>query len=97
MAGLWEEGEGDGPPRCVLVTIAAPEAFRPIHPRIPAILYNTEAIRLWLDPRRSLEEVHPRLSTLPAHAMRWFPVSPRVNNPKVDDPTLIQVYQDQRT
>jgi putative SOS response-associated peptidase YedK len=96
VAGLWVKGEGNGPPRCVLITIAAPEAFRSIHPRIPAVLMDKEAIRLWLDPRRSLEEVHPRLTTLPAHRMLWHPVSPRVNNPKVDDPSLIQVYQDQR-
>ena len=91
IAGLWDEWRPrQGPPLrtfALLTTEASPEVAR-VHDRMPVIL-EPGAEDLWLDPRvedaASLAEV---LRPLPAGALESFEVSPRVNSPEVDDPSV---------
>jgi putative SOS response-associated peptidase YedK len=57
-----------------------------IHDRMPVIL-NPADYDLWLDPDvRDAKRLEPLLVPFTSDAMAAWPVSTRVNNPKVDDP-----------
>ena len=96
FAGLWEhwEGEIEGEPRtiesyCIIVGEPNP-LLAGIHNRMPVIV-DPGDWALWLDPEVGEEEVlRPLLAPYPAEAMEAVPVSRRVNNPKNDDPGLIE-------
>jgi putative SOS response-associated peptidase YedK len=90
MAGLWDIHhlpDGRAVRTFTIITTVPNALVAPLHARMPVIL-----------PREHEEEwlcgEHFDLSTLrqpfPADNMIAYPVSPRVNNPKYDDPHLIQ-------
>ena len=91
---MWDEWRPrQGPPLrtfALLTTDANPEVAH-VHDRMPVIL-EPGAEDLWLDPRvedpASLEKV---LRPLPAGALDAFDVSPRVNSPEIDDPSVFDV------
>ena len=96
FAGLWEvwlSPDGSEVPTCTIITVPANEVVAEVHDRMPAIL-RPEDYEVWLSPgEMPPEELQPLLRPYPAEEMRGYPVSPRVNNPKVDDPACIAPYQ----
>jgi putative SOS response-associated peptidase YedK len=94
IAGLWDEWRPrEGPPLhtfALLTTDASADVTR-VHDRMPVIL-EQGAEELWLDPRvedaASLAKV---LRPLPAGALESFDVSPRVNSPEIDDPSVFEL------
>ncbi len=94
IAGLWDEWRPrKGPPlrTFVLLTTDASPDVAPVHDRMPVILEPGDE-ELWLDSRvedpASLEKL---LRPLPAGALESFDVSPRVNSPDVDDPSVFEL------
>jgi putative SOS response-associated peptidase YedK len=95
FAGLWERWEGpDGPVEsCAILTTGANELVRPVHDRMPVILPRLHW-QAWLD--RDLQEaaaVVPLLRPYPSDAMRAYPVSLLVNNPRNDRPECLAAAQ----
>ncbi len=90
MAGLWDIHhlpDGRAVRAFTIITTVPNALVAPLHSRMPVIL-RREHEADWLCGERF------DLSTLrqpfPADNMTAYPVSPRVNNPKYDDPHLIQ-------
>jgi putative SOS response-associated peptidase YedK len=89
-AAIWDAWNG---PNGVVETVAvlttpANDLVRPLHDRMPAIL-SPDGFAAWLDPReRRPERLRPLLAPYPAGGMECWPVSPRVNSAKVDEPGL---------
>ncbi|MCL4201390.1 MAG: SOS response-associated peptidase [Pirellulaceae bacterium] len=95
MAGLWESWsdpqQGGTVASCTVITTEANELTRPIHDRMPVIL-SAESYDLWLNPRQHDHDVLlPLLRPFDSHAMVANPVSPRVNNPRNNDPECVEV------
>lgn len=92
FAGLWERWRGpDGRKfeTCAIITVPANEKVAPIHDRMPAIL-RREDEAAWLDPAvTDPRQLLALLEPLPAESMVMRVVSPRVNRPEVDEPSLI--------
>lgn len=91
IAGLWDEWRPrEGPPlrTFALLTTEASADVAFVHDRMPVIL-EPDAEELWLDhgleDAARLAEV---LRPLPAGALEAFAVSPRVNSPGNDDPSV---------
>ncbi len=93
LAGLWEHWqspEGETLETFTLITTEANELVKPLHPRMPVILPQ-DAFALWLDPRTDVRTLKDLLLTpYPSALLRAWPVHARVNNPRFDDPTLIE-------
>ena len=93
IAGLWERWEApDGSviESFTLITTEPNELVRPLHNRMPAILPE-DAFDSWLDPDADLHHLSELLrSPYPADLLRAWPVSPLVNSPAHDDPSLIE-------
>jgi putative SOS response-associated peptidase YedK len=88
FAGLWEHWQGpDGPVEsCCILTTAANELVRPVHDRMPMILPRQDW-EAWLGPAvQEAGALLPLLRPYPADAMRAYPVSLLVNNPRNDRP-----------
>lgn len=67
FAGLWEEWEREGEviKSCSILTTEANELMRPIHERMPVILFPAD-YDLWLDPQvQDSGRVQPRSAALP--------------------------------
>lgn len=96
FAGLWDRWEGpDGQiiQSCTLLTTEPNDLVAPVHDRMPVIL-PPEAYARWLDPSETdPAHVQPLLRPYPAEAMTATLVSPRVNSPREDDPSLIAPVQ----
>jgi putative SOS response-associated peptidase YedK len=94
FAGLWENWRDrtDGASwirTCTIVTGPANVLLEPIHDRVPVIL-DADAWARWLgEEPASPEELLSLLKPFPPDRMRAYPVSPRVNSVKNDDPGLI--------
>ena len=95
FAGLWENWRdpaagADAPwlRSCTIVTGEPNELLAPIHQRMPVILPE-DAWAQWLGEAPATSgELRALLKPYPAERMRLYPVSPRVNSVKNDDPTL---------
>ncbi len=92
FAGLWEHWEesgGDGAiESCTIVTTEANARLRTIHHRMPVIL-APEAYDLWLDPATPGAQAQALLRPAPSEWFTAYRVSPKINSPANDDPTLI--------
>src|SRR5262245_39390258 len=91
FAGLWDHWGRDG--RVIesysILTTAANALVRPFHERMPVILAPADFFR-WLDPKdRGGPDLQSLLRPFPAETMTTFPVSPRVNAPRHDDPECV--------
>jgi putative SOS response-associated peptidase YedK len=89
LAGLWERWRtpsGDKVETCVIVTTDASPQLAPIHDRMP-LLIPRHAQALWLDPRRSVDDVLKIAGSPPA--LDAYEVGLAVNDPRNDDETLI--------
>ena len=93
IAGLWERWERPGQEpseTCTLITTAANDLLRPFHDRMPVILDRTAA-QVWLSPGPiEATAVHDLLRPAPDDWLTYDAVSLRVNNPRIDDPSLIE-------
>ena len=93
MAGLWEvwrrSKEAEPLYTCTIITCAANERVAPIHHRSPVIL-DAEKPWVWLDPDASREQLRDLLMPLPAEQIDLYPVSPLVNSPRNDLPSLVE-------
>lgn len=94
FAGLWsswkDRESGETLESCAIVTTRPNELAATVHDRMPVILPH-ERHATWLDTTETdpapLSEL---LAPYPADEMEAFPVSRRVNNPRIDEPSLIE-------
>jgi putative SOS response-associated peptidase YedK len=89
FAGLWErwkDRQGEAVESCCIVTCAPNELAARFHDRMPVII-APEDYDTWLTG--TPEEALALLKPYPADAMRAYPVSAKVNNPKNDGPELV--------
>jgi putative SOS response-associated peptidase YedK len=98
LAGLWDRwrapassAEAHEPiESCTILTTPANELVARLHDRMPLMLDRDDYER-WLDPDvKDPDALAPLLRPYPAEQMVAIPVSPRLNSPQVDDPTLIE-------
>ncbi|MFN3704770.1 MAG: SOS response-associated peptidase [Thermoflexales bacterium] len=95
FAGLWDtwqNAHGQRVPSCVIITVPANSLIAPLHDRMPAML-DSEQARRWLSPSCKAPEAQALLKPYPAERMRAYAVSPRVNQTRFDDPSLIAPYE----
>ncbi|WP_026103005.1 SOS response-associated peptidase [Pseudanabaena sp. PCC 6802] len=92
-AGLWESWEspeGNIVETCTILTTHANDTVSPIHERMPVIL-NPDDYDLWLDPAIVYtDRLQALLKPYPAEATIAYPVSSKVNSPKIDSPECNQ-------
>jgi putative SOS response-associated peptidase YedK len=89
FAGLWESWKGpEGPlETCAIITTSANALLAPIHDRMPVMLGPDDHGR-WLDASRpGAEEL---LRPCPEEWLETAPASTRVNNPRNDDPSVLE-------
>jgi putative SOS response-associated peptidase YedK len=93
FAGLWEGWKDPATQEwlhtCTIITGQPNELVSQIHTRMPVILAEDHH-EAWLTNQAGKEVLGP----FPADAMRAWPISPRVNSPKNDDPDLIKPQGD---
>jgi putative SOS response-associated peptidase YedK len=91
LAGLWatwHSPDGSELHTCTIITTDANATVRPLHDRM-AVILPPDAYALWLDPDAPLSSLAQLLSPAPDDLLVAYPVSPRVNSPTNDDPSLI--------
>jgi len=97
IAGLferWTAPEGEVLESCTLLTVAASQALRAIHERMPAILPRS-AWERWLAPDvTDAAAVQPLLAPWAGAALAPRAVGLRVNRPEHDDPACIEPLAD---
>jgi putative SOS response-associated peptidase YedK len=93
LAGLYDEavdGDGEVVEAYTVLTTRPNALLERFHNRMPVIL-RPEDEETWLDP--DLDEpaaLEPCYDPFPADRMQEHPVSPRVNNARNDDPSLLE-------
>lgn len=95
FAGLWDQWSppGGGPAlrSFTIVTTEANGAIRPVHHRMPVILWTDDTLRRWTaaegPTRQSLAEL---LAPCPSGLLEVYPVSRLVNSPANDGPACIR-------
>lgn len=89
LAGLWENWRnpksGEWERTFAIITVPSNELVAQIHDRMPAILVS-ESYDRWLGPE---PDPYDLLITYPSEPMTMWPISPRVNKPENDDPSLL--------
>jgi putative SOS response-associated peptidase YedK len=60
-----------------------------IHNRMPVIL-SPASYEQWLDPTAQAEPLKALLRACPSEELFAYPVSPLVNNPKINAPELLE-------
>ena len=90
LAGLWENWKDPATDEWIrtfcVITTPANELVAQIHDRMPAILRPEDYDR-WLGPEPDPQEL---LAPFPPEPMAIWPVSPRVNSPRFDEPDLLE-------
>jgi putative SOS response-associated peptidase YedK len=92
LAGLWERWrapDGGVVRTFAIITTEANELIAPLHERMPAVL-QPEEFGGWLDPGTPGERLRQMLRPYPSARTKAYPVSPRVNNVRNDDPGCIE-------
>jgi putative SOS response-associated peptidase YedK len=96
LAGVWDRWrpapgvEGEPIESCAILTTPANELVARLHDRMPLVLDPAD-FTLWLDPDvTDPARLLPLLRPYPAEEMVAVPVSPRVNSPHNDDPSLVE-------
>jgi hypothetical protein len=91
--GLWENWKeptsGEWIRTFAVITTDANVLVAEIHDRMPLILAPSDCAR-WLS-----DEADPRdlMRPFPATPMRMWPISTRVNKPKNDDPSIVELVE----
>ncbi len=97
FAGLWERWAGSGEAgaveSCTIVTTEANARLKAIHHRMPVIL-APGAYEAWLDPATPGAQAQALLRPAPSAWFTAYRVSPKLNSPANDDPTLIEPLDD---
>ena len=89
ISDRWE-GRGQSLATCAIVTTESNDALRPIHDRMPVILFE-DAWDQWLDRAvRDTRQLLDLLRPCPAARIATRAVGTRVNSPKNDDAALIE-------
>jgi len=96
FAGLWEKWKDKSDPAaevlrsCTIITIAANEALKSYHHRMPVILKPDEIDR-WLTPGEiNPEELQELIRPYPGDDFEVYKVSKAVNSPRNNDADLIK-------
>jgi putative SOS response-associated peptidase YedK len=93
LAGLynnWRSPEGEEVCTFTIITTDANDLLSSIHPRMPVVI-SEEDHRLWLDPAVHDEEaLLALLRPYPSDEMEYYPVTPKVNSFKYNDPENIK-------
>lgn len=91
VAGIWERWtKGELPIESVtLITTTANSFLRPVHDRMPAVV-EPEDFDRWLDPAMAPSDVQDLIRPAREDLLISEAVSPRVGNPRNDDPGLIE-------
>jgi len=91
LACIWEVDtyHGKKTPSFAIITGPPNGVMTPIHDRMPAILKDDDVSR-WLDPDTSIQDLLKMMSPYPDSGMECYRVSPRLNNPQNDDPSLVE-------
>jgi len=93
FAGLWDrwtdplDAAAMPTDSFTIVTAAANELLRPLHPRMPVILAGT-ALDVWLNPESEPARVSAALAGVPVAELRYVPVAKRVNSARLDEASL---------
>lgn len=90
LAGIWDRHkgtEGQTEETFAILTVPATPTLQSVHPRMPLVL-NPQHWALWWHPHAQRKHLEPCLQ--PA-ATLWesFPVTPKVNSPRFDEPEAI--------
>ncbi len=90
LGGLWENwkepASGEWIRTFAVITTDANELVAEIHDRMPLILTPGDYAR-WLSDE---PDPHELMRPFPADSMRMWPISPRVNKPENDDPSIVE-------
>lgn len=95
FAGLWDRWadprDATATPidSFTIVTTAANELLRPLHPRMPVILAGAD-LDAWLDPASEPARVTAALAGVPVAELRYVPVAKRVNSARIDEANLME-------
>jgi putative SOS response-associated peptidase YedK len=94
FAGIWDEWRRNGVSKlsCAIITTAPNELLAGIHDRMPAIL-PLDAYDKWLHKDTESEELTQLLMPFPAMAMKSYPVSSEVNQPKIDNKSMVEPFE----
>jgi putative SOS response-associated peptidase YedK len=93
FAGVWdrwieERGAAETPiDTFAIVTTAANDLLRALHPRMPVILVGKD-LDTWLDPESDPTKLASALVGAPSESLQYMAVSRRVNSPWIDNATL---------
>lgn len=93
LAGLWDiwkTPEGELLRTCTIITTEPNALIAPLHNRMPAILLPEQEADWLSHSHGDATFLRSLLQPFPAERMKAYSVSPRVNNVKNDDPTLIE-------
>ncbi|HEX2852816.1 MAG TPA: SOS response-associated peptidase [Opitutaceae bacterium] len=89
FAGIFEEGNGAEPQKCLLFTTRPNEVVAPIHDRMPVIL-DGDAAKRWLKPGPlTAEEFAAFTGPYDSHDMEAVPISSLVNSVKNNGPEIL--------
>ena len=97
FGGLWESWTtptGEVVRSCCIVTTAANEGLRAIHPRMPLIVAR-QHWQAWLSA--PADEAGDLIRPCPDGDLQSWPVSPRVGKVSEDDPALITALREKET
>ncbi len=94
FAGLWsawkDRESGETLETCAIITTRPNEVVAAVHDRMPVIL-PPDRHASWIDTSiTDSARLSELLAPYPADQMEAFQVSRRVNNPRVDEPSLIE-------
>ena len=97
FAGLWAKAKTDAGDLLSFTIITGPpnELVKPIHDRMPMVLAPS-AYAAWLDPALDAEEAKKLLGVPPVGDWIKEPVSIRVNNAQLDEPTMIEPIEGEK-
>ncbi|MEO1093317.1 MAG: SOS response-associated peptidase [Cyanobacteria bacterium J06638_28] len=88
FAGLWARNtKGETLETFTILTCAPNSLMQPIHNRMPVILQQND-YGTWLSG--SAEAAGELLEPYPASRMKAYAISDKVNNPRNDDPSILQ-------
>ncbi|MCC6770163.1 MAG: SOS response-associated peptidase [Gemmatimonadaceae bacterium] len=98
MGGIWEywkakEGEGDAIVSAAILTTDANTLMTPIHDRMPVII-PADAYTRWLDPRTPAPALQDLMQPCPSEWLEAFAISTRVNNPRLDEASVLEPVTD---
>jgi putative SOS response-associated peptidase YedK len=98
LAGVWENWmdpeTGEWVRSCALITTEANDLVGRIHDRMPVILHPDDQAAWLGEEPASVDQLKQLLAPYPADTMAMWAVSPRLNKPDVDEPTLLEPVED---